>query len=68
MQTNDFKLFTNKEVYFEAYATTAPTTFPATSDDIEDLPDGYEFRLGSWIYVMDTEEVYMWNGEEFALQ
>lgn len=68
MQISHFDLFPQKKVYFNGYVKTAPQTFPSDSDDIEELPDGYEFRLGSWIYAIDAHEVYMWDGTQFVSQ
>lgn len=68
MQVNDFKLLLNGEVFFTAYTPDAPTTFPVNSDDVPELPNGYTFRYGSWIYVVNTMTIYMWNGESFVAQ
>lgn len=68
LHVNAFQTFINNQIYFEAYTPTKPATFPETSTDIEELMDGYEFRYGSYIYVVDEVTVYMWNGSAFVKQ
>ena len=67
LHVNAFQTFINDQVYFEAYTPTKPT-FPTNSNDVEELPDGYTFRYGSYIYVVDEVAVYMWNGTTFVKQ
>lgn len=68
MQISDFEFYPNKQVFFNAYVDSKPDTFPATSNDIDELPDGYVFRVGSWIYVVNIHELFMWNGSQFVSQ
>lgn len=68
MHVNAFQNFVNNQVYFEAYTPTKPSPFPSTSDDVDELMDGYTFRYGSYIYVVDECTVYMWDGTTFVKQ
>ena len=68
MQISDFELYPNKQIFFNAYVKSAPDPFPKDSNDIDELPDGYVFRVGSWFYVVDSHELFMWDGSQFVSQ
>lgn len=68
LHVNDFKIYLDKGIYFEGYTQTKPANFPQTSDDVEELPNGYSFRIGSYIYSVDEVTVYMWDGVNFVAQ
>ena len=68
LHVNAFQTFPNNQIYFEAFTPIKPATFPNTSTDVEELMDGYTFRYGSYIYVVDEVTVYMWDGSQFVEQ
>ena len=53
----------NGRVYAGMFYTTTPNTFPATSDDVPDLADGYKFETGSYVYVVQTGKIYMYDAD-----
>ena len=66
----------HKRIYAEMFAGNTPTTFPKKPVDVEDIKNGnlfddypeakpsdYTFAAGSFIYVVDTCEVYMYNDD-----
>lgn len=44
-----------KTVYFEAFLTSPPSPLPKTSDDVEELQDGYDFEAGSYFFCVGTD-------------
>lgn len=53
----------DKLVYMETYMSEKPNPMPETSDDFTDLKPGYDFEVGSYIYITTTATLYMANGD-----
>lgn len=51
----------NGRVYAGMFFPSTPETFPSTSDDVPDLADGYKFETGSYVYVVQTGVIYMYD-------
>lgn len=65
-QVQDFQLYPrSKEVSAQMYIPVVDT-IPTSSDDVDELPDGYDFRYDSYIFETSTEKIYWWNGTTFA--
>lgn len=58
MYTKTQKLGRHGRIYAEIMSDTKPETLPATTDDVEDIPSGYRFEPGSWLYIVQSGERY----------
>jgi len=54
---------TDKLVYVNIYMSDVPNPLPSVSDDIPDLRKGYDFEVGSTLYISSTKQLYMSNGD-----
>lgn len=54
---------TEKLVFTNIYMSDVPDPLPSVSDDIEDLRKGYDFEVGSTLYISSTKQLYMSNGD-----
>lgn len=54
---------TEKLVYANIYMSEVPNPLPTKSDDIADLRAGYDFEVGSTLYISSTGQLYMSNGD-----
>ncbi len=58
MYTKNQVFGSSGKIYAEIVADTKPNPLPATTDDVPDIPNGYEFEPGSWLYCLDTWKRY----------
>lgn len=61
MFTKDARYGSEGRMYAEMYFNSQPATFPASSDDIPDIKNGYGFTTGSILYVVATGDLYMYD-------
>ena len=58
MYTKTQKLGRQGRIYAEIMSDTKPETLPATTDEVPDIPNGYQFEPGSWLYIVQSGERY----------
>lgn len=58
MYVKTMKIVNDESIYVEMKSDNLPSPFPATTNAVEQLPNGFKFATGSSIYVVDTDEVY----------
>lgn len=57
------RIYNSKYLFAELYIKELPSNLPSKSDSVPGLPKGYNFVVGSIMYVVSTSELYMANGE-----
>lgn len=59
LQTKTFKQQGDKTAYVLIYADKKPDTFPTTSDDVDDEPNGFKYAIGSTLIALESSEKFM---------
>jgi hypothetical protein len=45
-----------------------PAEFPKDTSDVPDLKNGYRFAVGSYLYIVATAKVFMYDGTNWIEQ
>lgn len=56
------RIYNSRYLFAELYVKELPSKLPSKSDDVSGLPKGYNFVVGSIMYVVSTSELYMADG------